>query len=337
MSDISAYRFSDDRSLRFIPTDALVITVTLQPQERSQAQGDMVAPRPPRANLRSLNEAELLEAAVVVLYRPRVAGPTDTLPVVHLDTVGGPPLNVPVRGDYLEDADQPEAFEPDDAPRLADLDLAHRAQARPVGVHAAVRFQARQPGPAERANQLQVFEAGVPAIEGHARRLEPAPVRLPDHPLKVIVLRQGVLLLVEDAVIDRHMPVAVCPQQRNQVDAAHHRVVLARPVARHQLDLLGVGLVQSRVVYDQDALAQADLRARFRPQRRGVRLHAMQQTRESVMGWRPLIVALYFRRFGRTDGARRSNHEVDVVVVRTLGRVHALFLLHFLQLRNFYI
>jgi hypothetical protein len=113
-----------------------VITVTLQPQERPQAQGDMVAPRPPRANLRPLDQAELLDAAMVVLYRPRVAGPTDTLQVAHLDPVGGPHLNVAVRGDDLEDADQSEAFEPDDAPRLPDLDLAHRTQALPVGTRA---------------------------------------------------------------------------------------------------------------------------------------------------------------------------------------------------------
>ena len=68
------------------------------------------------------------------------------------------------------------------------------------------------------------------------------------------------------------MPVAVRPQERNQVDAAHHRVVLARPVAHNQLDLLRIGLVQGRVVYDKDASGQADLSARLRPQRRGVRL-----------------------------------------------------------------
>src|SRR5215207_3646693 len=97
-SDISAHRLSDDRCLRFIPTDASVIAMTLQPQERSQAQIDVVAPRAPRAHLRPLDQAELLDAAVVVLYRPRVAGPTDTLKVAHLDTAGGPQLNVAVRG-----------------------------------------------------------------------------------------------------------------------------------------------------------------------------------------------------------------------------------------------
>jgi hypothetical protein len=90
-----------------------------------------------------------------------------------------------------------------------------------------------------------------------------------------------------------------------------------------------------RVVYDKDASAQVDLGDGLSPQRLGVRLQAMQQAGESVMGWRLFLVALYLSRFSRTHGARRGDHEVDVVVVRTLGRIHALFLLHFLQLRNF--
>ena len=62
----------------------------------------------------------------------------------------------------------------------------------------------------------------------------------------------------------------------------------------------------------------------------------MEQAGESIMGRGLLLVALYFRRLGRAHRAWRGNHEVDVVIVRTLGRVHALFLLHFLQLRNLY-
>ena len=162
-------------------------------------------------------------------------------------------------------------------------------------------------------------------------------MRLDEHRPEVVVLRQSVTRLVKDAVIDGDVAVAVRPQQRNQVDAAHHRVMLARPVAHHQLHLPGVGLVQSRVVYDKDASAQADLAARLSPQRRGVRFQPMEQTGESIMSRGLLLVALYFRRLGGADGARRGNHEVDVIVVGTLRRIHAFFLLHFLQLRNFYI
>ena len=145
--------------------------MTLQSQECSQAQPDMVTPRAARAHLRPLDQAELLEAPMIVLYRPREARPLDPFQVIHLNFVRGPHFNVAVCGDDLEDADQPEPFEPDDAPARADLDLADRPQALAVGVHFAVTLQARQPNPAERADQLEVFQPRVPAIEDHAGRL----------------------------------------------------------------------------------------------------------------------------------------------------------------------
>src|SRR5205085_5286180 len=253
MSDVSAYRLSDDRSLRFIPTDACVITMTLQPQKRAQAQPDVITPRPARANLRPLDQTELLDAAVIVFNRPCERSPLDPLQITHLNFVGGPQFNVAVCGDYLEDADKAKAFEPDDAPLRADLYFTDRTQARPVGVHFTVTLQARQPSPVKRTNQLEVFQSRIPSIEDLASRRKAARMGGIDQCLELVVLRQSVLLLVEDAVVNGDMPVAVRPQQRNPVDAADHLVVFARPIARHQLDLLRVGLVQSRVVYDQDA------------------------------------------------------------------------------------
>ena len=67
----------------------------------------------------------------------------------------------------------------------------------------------------------------------------------------------------------------------------------------------------------------------------GIRFEPVQQAGESVVSRGLLLVALYFRRLGRAHGARRGDHEVDVVVIGALGRIHALFLLHFLRLRNF--
>src|SRR5215216_3507704 len=165
MSDVSSYRVSNNRSLRFIPTDAPVMAMTFQPQERPQAQPDVITPRAARANLRPFNQAELLDPAMIVLNGPCEARPLDPLQVIHLDFARRPHFNVAVCGDDLEDADKTEPFEPDHPPRRPDLDFTHRTQARPIRVHLAVRFQAGQPYPAEGANQLQVFEAGVPAVE----------------------------------------------------------------------------------------------------------------------------------------------------------------------------
>src|SRR5215216_5971774 len=149
--------------------------MTLQPQERSQAQIDVVAPRAPGADLRPLDQTELLDPAVVVLYRPRETRPLDSLQIAHLNFIGGPQFNVAVCGDYLEHSDQPKPFEPHHAPRLSDLDFTDRTQALAVGVHFAVSFQARQPNPAERADQLQILKAGVPTIECYAGRRKASP------------------------------------------------------------------------------------------------------------------------------------------------------------------
>src|ERR1041385_3991544 len=51
----------------------------------------------------------------------------------------------------------------------------------------------------------------------------------------------------------------------------------------------------------------------------------VQQSVESIKGWRLLFVALYLSCFGRTHGARRSNHKVNVVIIRAFGRIYALF------------
>jgi hypothetical protein len=146
------------------------------------------------------------------------------------------------------------------------------------------------------------------------------------HCREVIVLGQRVLLLVKDAVINRHMAVAISPQKSNQVDAADNRMVLARPVARHKFHLAGIRLIQGRVVYDKDTLVQSHLALGFTPQRSSIRLKPMQQACESIMRWCFFIFALNTGRFRRTDRSRCGDQKVDVVFIRAFRRIHSAFL-----------
>src|SRR2546421_11732972 len=155
--------------------------MTFQSEKRSQAQPDVITPCPARAYLRSFNQAELLDAAMIVLNRPREAGPLDSLQILHLNFIGRPHFNVAVCGNYLEDADKAIAFEPHHAAPCANLDFTDSAQARPLRINFAIRLQARQPYPVKRADQLQVFDARIPAIENHARRPKPARLGGFDH------------------------------------------------------------------------------------------------------------------------------------------------------------
>ena len=123
----------------------------------------------------------------------------------------------------MEHADKAAPFELHDAPRLTDLHFADRMQALALRIHCAVTLQARQPHPAARANQFQVLKAGVLAIKDYAGRRTASLVRLFEQRLEVVVLRQRVPLLVEDAIVAGDVAVAVRPQHSNQVDAAHDR------------------------------------------------------------------------------------------------------------------
>src|SRR2546421_4702457 len=302
--------------------------MTFQPEKRSQTKIDVITPCATRTHLRSFDQAKLFDATMIVLNRPRVACPFDSFEVAHLNFSGRPPFNVAICGNYLEHTNQAIPFEPDYATIVTNLDGADRTQAPSVRIDLAVRFQTSQPQPVKRANQLQVRKSRIPTVKDHASGLKATLLCLFEHCREVVILGQRVLLLVKDAVVTRHMTVAISPQKRNQVDARDHSMMFARPVARNQLHLPSIRLVQSRVVYDKDTLVQADLALGFRPQRRSVRLKPMQKACESIMGWGFLLFALHASRFCGAHRARRGDQKVDVVFVRAFRRIHSAFLAH---------
>ena len=148
----------------------------------------------------------------------------------------------------------------------------------------SVAFQPRQPVPPEVAHQLQVLQAAVPTVERHQRRLKTARFAL----VSSMARKWSFLLkpscgLVVQAKIAGQSSIAIRPHQTDEVDPLHHLVLFARPMARHQRHLAGIGLVQRRVVDDQQAFAAARYTAHFRPQRLTIRRQALQQARVGVM------------------------------------------------------
>src|SRR5206468_5218001 len=95
--------------------------------------------------------------------------------------------------------------------------------------------------------------ATVPAVEGDAGGGEPPRVSGLEHGAEVVVLGQAVVPLVVEPVIAGDVAIAVGPQQGDQVDTTDDGVVLAGPVAGDQVDRLGVGLVQGRIIEDQQS------------------------------------------------------------------------------------
>ena len=142
--------------------------MTLQPQERPDRHPDVVALRPPGPRLAPLHAAALLQAPVIVLDRPGLLGQAQPRQLVHRQVVGRPVLSVPVSGDDPEDPDQTVTFQVDDRAAGLDRRRADGLEPLPVEVDPAVDLQPRQPAPAQAADQLEVLQAAVPAVEGDA-------------------------------------------------------------------------------------------------------------------------------------------------------------------------
>ena len=87
-------------------------------------------------------------------------------------------------------------------------------------------------------------------------------------------------------------------------------------------DLVGVGLVQRRIVQDQQALAPIHHRFGFPPQRLRVWRPSLKQAREGIMGRSVLLPGVGAGRFGTGKFLLRRNQKVDVVEVVNLRRIH---------------
>ena len=199
----------------------------------------------------------------------------------------------------------------DDGPVGIGLNPCHRAQAAPVGIDHAVGFQPCQPHPPEISNPFEVFQATVPAIENHALRHETAPVgRLQQRPER-IVLGQGIPGLVVEPVIDRNVAIPIRPQQRDQVDALDHGMVLARPMPTHPFDFPGIRFIQRRIIHHQDTATAGNLPGGFSPQCRRIRFQPAQQTSEGISRWHRLV-GLHARRLRRAAHPRCRHQKIDV-------------------------
>jgi len=106
--------------------------------------------------------------------------------------------------------------------------------------------------------------------------------------------------------------VSVGPEEGDQVDPPDDGVMLARPVMGDQLDGLGIGLIEGRVVNDENPGGEPDLGSGLPPEFFGVGFEAGQESAEGVVGRRVRRVGLDPCRLGRGIRPRGGNQEVDV-------------------------
>ena len=298
--------------------------MNFQPQECTQCKADVIALRSPAPCLASLNANELLYPAMKVLYRPSLLCIFHSHKIAHLQIVSCPVFNASICGDCLEDFYQPILFEMHDLPAISYVDLADRSIACTIRVHLPVLLQARQPYPLERADQLEVIDAAVPAIEDHTARLEPSLPGLRKHLLEVTILGQSIISFVVDAIVARDVTITIAPQQGDEIDTADHILVLAGPMSAYKLDLAGIRLVQSRIIKNKDARFAIYLMAGFFPQIFAAWFKTLKQTSKRIVRSRiTIFVWLDSCRFCAAINFRSRNQKINVVVLVTFWSIHS--------------
>ena len=283
-----------------------------QPYERPNRHADVVSLGSRRPGLAPLHVAALLQRPIILLDRPAPLRQLETPQLIHRQVVGRPVSNVPVLGDHLEHPDRPESFELDDRSRRLDQDVGDGLMPLTVEIHPAVDLELREEYPAVAANQLEVVKARVPSVEKHGFRAKSSLFRRIHEVAEMIVLGQSVDRFVVDAVDQRHDPIAVGPDQSDEVDAHNNKFVLAGPVAMNRLDGLGVKLVERGVVKNQDAVVPISQRLDLAIEDFGVGFESLEQPNVGVVGGSIGSWRLASRRLAAARRAGSGDQEVDI-------------------------
>ena len=258
--------------------------VILQAQKGAEGEANVGDLGAGGADLSPFHAAALLQAAVVVFDSPGLEGQLLPAGRGQVQVAAGPVGRAAVVGygpEYAYKALAPQMHSPS---LWRDLKVSDRHVAAAVGIDLAVGLEPGEPGPPPRAQVLQRVQTTVPTVTEYIGRLQAAGVR-GRHPIaQMFVLGFAAHGLVIHAEVAGGPGLAVGPEQRNQVDALHHTVMLATPVPRHPLDLTRIGLVQSGVVHHQNPPLAQDQLLGLLPQVGGVAGLALPQAGEGIVG-----------------------------------------------------
>src|ERR1019366_6732375 len=134
-------------------------------------------------DLGPLDTAALFDPAMVDLDAPSCVRDVLGLLLFHLEVVCRVEFNVPVLGDRLEDLHEPVALEMDAPSVRGNIDAIKGdvSALPPVGIDQAIALHPGEPMPAERPDEFEVVECGVPAVEGYEARVEAPLLGRPEH------------------------------------------------------------------------------------------------------------------------------------------------------------
>src|SRR3954451_3726390 len=257
--------------------------MVFQSEEGPHCPPDMVALRSRTSRLAALHPTELLEPSMIHFNCPNLRCHILSTARCHRHHIGGPILRVTVWGVNPEDLDHPKPFQMHHRPIGRELALPKRSIAPPIGIHVPIALERREPVPAQAANGLEVLQGAVPTVEGDKTREKAALFGSLEHGAEVSILGHAVHRLVVKPIVAWDGVCAITPQQGDQVDARDDAMVLARPVAMDQVNLLSIGLIKGSIVDDQEPIIQDNMLPGLVPEWRGGRVETMEQTRESIM------------------------------------------------------
>src|SRR6266576_4292754 len=115
-------------------------------------------------------------------------------------------------------------------PRFADGALRKCAIARSVRVNLTIAFQAGEPVPVIGTDGLEIGQRAVPTIECNVVRLKPTLFGGRQHRQEMVIFGAAVEGLVKQAIVAWDGVCTITPEERHQIDAVDHAMMLARPV-----------------------------------------------------------------------------------------------------------
>src|SRR3954451_9942557 len=293
-----------------------------QTQERPHGPANMVTLCLRTSRLAALHPTELLEPPMILFNCPHFPCHIRSFQRRHRYHVRCPVFRVTVWGVKPEDLDQSVPFQMHHRSVCRDSARLKRSVPGSIRVNMPISFQARKPVPVEAANRLEVLQAAVPTVEGDKAREKAALLGGLEHGTEMSILGQTIHRLVIEPIVAWDGVCAITPEQGDQIDATHHTMVLARPVAMDEGNLLGIRLVERSIVDDQETIMQDDMLLGFVPERRRIGVEAMEQAGQGIMSSASRRVGLNPGGFRAREDERGGNQKVDVIEVSDFGLVH---------------
>ena len=224
------YCLTDNGGVGRTPRRARPQPVPCQAEEGPQRQTDMTPLGTGGAVLGAFAIAVLRDTTMGRFDPPPVPGVLRTLVSTHRQVARGPVGAATVWGGHRDHRADAIARQMHDRVSGWHRYVPDRSMARSIGITEASGVQVGQPRPGQRAHQVQVLQAGMPALDGEQARLKPACRRCLHHRPDVVVLEQPVVCVGVDTDVTGEVSVPIRPQEADQRDAHDDALLVARPL-----------------------------------------------------------------------------------------------------------